>query len=127
MTARNRKSRLFSILQHPGPAVGVVPLQVAQSQSGPSDPSMTTPLSPLPTPSAATDPLSPDIVSRLVRSTLEQIGVQTVEVTKMRRRAWGRTSLGQKREEIMKQQMKISVDADKEWKVSIQNLGWNLF
>lgn len=64
--------------------------------------------------------LSPDIVNLVVRSTLEQIGVQTVEKTETRRRARGRNSLGQKREEIKKQQMKIPDDADKEWKVSIK-------
>jgi hypothetical protein len=142
-TARNRKSRLFSILQHPGPAVGVVPLQPSQPQScsSPADSPMITtptPLSPLlphsnlptghsniPAPFTATGPLSPDIVSLVVRSTLEQIGIQTVEINETRRRARGQTGLGQKREEIKKQQMKISVNADKEWKVSIQNLGWN--
>lgn len=81
----------------------------------------------MPAPFTATGPLSPDIVSLVVRSTLEQIGVQTVEITETRRKARGRASLGQKREEIKKQQMKISGDADKEWKVSIQNLGWNPF
>jgi hypothetical protein len=143
--ARNRKSRLFSILQHPGPAVGVVPLQPSQPQSCPSptDSSMILtppPLSPslphsklptghskMPALFTATGPLSPDIVNLVVRSTLEQIGVQTVEITKTRHRAQGRASLGQKREEIKKQQIKISGDADKEWKVSIQKLGWNPF
>ena len=149
-TARNRKSRLFSILQNPGPAVGIVPLQLTQPQSRPSptDSSVSplphsrsnmpanspmfptqTPLSPLshsniPAPFAATDSLSPDIVSLVVRRTLEQIGVQRVEVTGTRRRS--RTSLGQKREEI-KQQRTIIGNADKEWKVSIQNLSWNTF
>jgi hypothetical protein len=140
-TARNRKSRLFSILQHPGPVVGIVPLQPSQPQScsSPTDSFMnltSTPVSPslphsklptehskIPAPFTATGSLSPDIVSLLVRSTLEQIGVQTVEVTETPRRARARTSLGQKREEIKKQQMKISGDSDKEWKVSIQNLG----
>ena len=140
-TARNRKSRLFSMLQHPGPIVGTVPLQPSQPSQpqsclSPTDSSMIstpTPLSPslphskLPTehskiPAPFTGPLTPDIVSLVVRSTLEQIGVQTVEVTETRRRARGRASLGQKREEIKKQQMKISGVADKEWKVSIQNL-----
>lgn len=155
-TARNRKSRLFSILQNPSPAVGVVPLQVTQPQScssstdssmlptpiplstlphseipTASDSSMLpmpAPLSPLPhskvpAPFTATDSLSPDIVSLVVRRTLEQIGVQTVEVTRTgvtRRR--GRTSLGQKREEINKQRTMISGNTDKEWKVSIHNL-----
>ena len=156
-TARNRKSRLFSILQNPGPAVGIVPLQLTQPQSRPSptDSSMVrtptslsslpqssskipadssmlptpTPLSPLshskiPAPFAATDSLSPDFVSLVVRRTLEQIGVQTVEVTGTRRKS--RTSLGQKRGEI-KQQRTIIGNADKEWKVSIQNWSWNLF
>jgi hypothetical protein len=138
-TARNRKSRLFSILQNPGPAIGIVPLQPTQPQSRPTpDSSMlrtptqlssSTPLSPLshsntPATFAATDSLSPDIVSLVVRKTLEQIGVQTVEVTGTRRRS--RTSLGQKREEIKKQRAIIG-NADKEWKVSIRNLSWNLF
>ena len=133
-TARNRKSRLFSILQSPGPAVGIVPLQLAQPQSRPSPTDSSTlptptPLSPLshskiPAPFATTDSLSPDFVSLVVRRTLEQIGVQTVEVTGTRRRS--RTSLGQKRDEI-KQQQTIIGNADKEWKVSIQNLSWNPF
>jgi hypothetical protein len=156
-TARNRKSRLFSILQNPGPTVGVVPLQLTQpqSRSSPTDPSMPwtptplsslphssskipadspmlptpTPLSSLPhskipAPFAATDSL-PDIVSLVVRKTLEQIGVQTVEVTRTPRKS--RTSLGQKRDEIKKQRTMISGNADKEWKVSIQNLSWNPF
>jgi hypothetical protein len=131
-TPRNRKSRLFSILQNPGPAVGIVPLQPTQPQSRPTptDSSMlrtptplssSAPLSPLshsniPATFAATDSLSPDLVSLVVRRTLEQIGIQTVEVTGTRRRS--RTSLGQKREEI-KQQRAIIGNADKEWKVSI--------
>ena len=171
--ARNRKSRLFSVLQHPGPAVGVVPLQVSSTnpsmiptptplsslpphsnlatghspltamdpslQVSPTNPSMIptpTPLLSLPphsnlatehSPLTAIGPLSPDIVSLVVKSTLEQIGIQAVEVTETRRRARGRISLGQKREDIQKQQMKISGAADKEWKVSIRNLGWNPF
>jgi hypothetical protein len=127
-TARNRKSRLFSILQHPGvPAVGVVPLQLTQPQSCPSPILPTpTPLSPLPhseipAPFTATDSLSPEMVSLVVRKTLEQIGVHTVEATGMRRR--GQTSLGQKRGEIKKQRLMISGDADKEWKVCNQDLG----
>jgi hypothetical protein len=172
-TARNRKSRLFSVLQYPGPAVGVVPLQVSPTnpsmiprptplsslpprsnlatehspltaadpslQVSPTNPSMIPTPTPLPSlpphlnlatehsPLTATDPLSPDIVSLVVKSALEQIGIQTVDVTETRRRTRGRTSLGQKREDIQKQQKKISGIADKEWKVSIRNLGWNLF
>ena len=145
--AATRKSRLFGRLQNPGPAVGVVPLQVTQPQSCPSPASLTTdssmlrtptPLSPLPhsiptdssmlpipplprskmpAPFVATDSLSPDVVSLVVRKTLEQIGVQTVEVTRTHRRS--RTNLGRKREEIKKQRTIISDNADKEWKVSI--------
>ena len=106
--AQNHKSHLFSILQHPGPAVGVVPLQPSQPQScrSPTDSSMIlTPPPPLlpsllhsklPTEHSkmralftATGPLSPNIVSLVVRSTLKQIGVQIVEITKTCCRAWG--------------------------------------
>jgi hypothetical protein len=75
------------------------------------------PHSKMPASFVATHSLSPDVVSLVVRKTLEQIGVQTVEVTRTHRRS--RTNLGRKREEIKKQRTIISDNADKEWKVSI--------
>lgn len=65
-------------------------------------------------------------MSLVVKKTLEQIGVQTVEATGSPRGRRGRTSLGKKREDIKKQRTMIG-DADKEWKVRVQNLSWNPF
>jgi histone H3/H4 len=119
----SRQSRHMPILPNSNTSIGVVPLAPAGlgtgTSSGPTDAELNSNRPPL---SEDINTLPVETVQRIVKETLQQMGVEQVEVSQSHRRCRNHRSTNATRQLIKQQQDRMSPETDNEWKVCLVHI-----
>ena len=117
----SRQSRHMPIFPNSNVSIGVVPLASAGvgTSSGPSDAELNSNRPPL---SEDISTLPVETVQRIVKETLQQMGVGQVEVSQSHRQHRNHRSTNTTRQLIKEQQDRMSPETDIDWKVCLVHI-----